>query len=336
MTTKPTPVLPRREDLDRDLGMGSRVADRRGYRFLNADGSFNVRRKGQSLLESLNVFHWLINLSAWRFGLLVIATYLLANMVFATGYFLCGPAGFVGAVGTRWRDRFLEGFFFSVQTLATIGYGKISPNSLAANVLVTVESLVGLMGFAIITGIVFARFSRPTAEIIFSRRAVMAPYRGISGFMFRIANARTNQLISVEATVNMGRIEEKDGQSRRAFYTLELERRKVQFFPLHWVVVHPIDESSPLYGWTAERLAASDAEFTILLTATDETYSQTVHARSSYKPKEIVWAAKFVDMFLPSDDGVVTVDLGKIHDIERAALPELLTPSPHPASERTP
>jgi inward rectifier potassium channel len=178
------------------------------------------------------------------------------------------------------------------------------------------------MGFAIVTGIVFARFSRPTAEVIFSHRAVIAPYRDISGFMFRIANARTNQLISVEAAVNMGRLEDnKDGKPKRAFYSLELERRKVQFFPLHWVVVHPIDESSPLYGWTAERLAASDAEFTILLTATDETYAQTVHARSSYKPSEIVWAAKFVDMFLPSDDGVVTVDLGKIHDIERAALP---------------
>jgi inward rectifier potassium channel len=326
MNTASTPApVPRREDLDRDLGMGSRVADRRGLRFLNHDGSFNVRRKGQSLMESLNVFHWLLNLSGWRFGLLVVAGYLLTNMAFAVGYFLCGPDGFSGAVGTGMMDRFFDGFFFSVQTLATIGYGRISPNSVSANVLVTVESLVGLMGFAIITGIIFARFSRPTAEIIFSHRAVIAPYRGMSGFMFRIANARTNQLISVEAVVNMGRIEEKDGLPKRAFYTLELERRKVQFFPLHWVVVHPIDEASPLYGWTEERLAASDAEFTILLTATDETYAQTVHARSSYKPQEIVWAAKFVDMFLPSDDGVVTVDLGKIHDIERAALPKLIT-----------
>ena len=315
----PAPV-PRREDLDRDLGMGSRVADRRGLRFLNQDGSFNVRRKGQSLLESLNVFHWLLNLSGLRFGLLIVMLYLLTNIAFAVGYFLCGPDSFAGAVGTSDVDRFLDGFFFSVQTLATIGYGRISPSSMAANVLVTIESLVGLMGFAIVTGIVFARFSRPTAEVIFSHRAMIAPYRGMSGFMFRIANARTNQLISVEAVVNLGRMEETDGQSKRAFYTLELERRKVQFFPLHWVVVHPIDENSPLYGWTAERLAASDAEFTILLTATDETYAQTVHARSSYKPLEIVWAAKFVDMFLPSDDGVVTVDLGKIHNIEPAPL----------------
>jgi inward rectifier potassium channel len=324
MTTRPPSVMtPRAEDLDRDLGMGSRVADRRGSRFLNQDGSFNVRRKGQSLLESLNVFHWLLNLSSWRFGVLIVATYMLTNVFFAIGYFLCGPEGFVGAVGTGMMDRFLDGFFFSVQTLATIGYGRISPNTLAANVLVTIESLVGLMGFAIITGIIFARFSRPTAEIIFSHRAVIAPYRGISGFMFRIVNARTNQLISMEAVVNMGRMEEKDGQAKRAFYTLELERRKVQFFPLHWVIVHPITENSPLYGWTAEQLAASDAEFTILLTATDETFSQTVHARSSYKPSEIVWAAKFTDMFEPSDDGVPTVDLGKLHDIERAALPEL-------------
>jgi inward rectifier potassium channel len=289
---------------------------------LNHDGSFNVRRKGQSLMESLNVFHWLLNLSGLRFGLLVILSYLLTNMLFAVGFFLCGPNSFAGAVGVTDLDRFMDGFFFSVQTLATIGYGRISPSSMAANVLVTIESLVGLMGFAIITGIVFARFARPTAEVIFSHRAVIAPYRGMSAFMFRIANARTNQLISVEAVVNMGRLEETDSKPKRAFYTLDLERRKVQFFPLHWVVVHPIDESSPLYGWTAERLAASDAEFTILLTATDETYAQTVNARSSYKPSEVVWAAKFVDMFLPSEDGVVTVDLGKIHDIEPAALPQ--------------
>src|ERR1039458_5619201 len=128
MSTGSTPAapLPRREDLDRDLGMGSRVADRRGSRFLNQDGSFNVRRKGQSLLESLNVFHWLLNLSGVRFGLLVVAAYLLTNMVFATGYFLCGPDGFSGAVATGMMDRYLEGFFFSVQTLATIGYGKRS------------------------------------------------------------------------------------------------------------------------------------------------------------------------------------------------------------------
>ncbi len=328
-TGAPTPqqAIPRREDLDKDLGVGSRVANTRGLRFLNHDGSFNVRRRGQSLLESLNVFHWLLNLSLFRFTMLTAGTYLVTNVVFATGYYLCGPDAFAGAQGKTRPAHFLESFFFSVQTLATIGYGHISPRSIAANVMVTIESLAGLMGFAIITGIVFARFSRPTAQIIFSHKAVIAPYRGITAFMFRIANARTNQLIGVEATVNLGRIEKKDGEEKRAFYTLDLERRKVQFFPLHWVVVHPIDESSPMWGWTPEQLKASDAEFTILLTATDETYASTVHARSSYKMSEIAWAAKFVDVFLPSDDGVVTIDLKKLHDVEPAVLPRAGEPA---------
>lgn len=323
MATDPLPKHDiERPNLDRDLGMGSRLADRRGSRFLNPDGSFNVRRKGQGLLESLNFFHWLLTMSTPRFFALVTSGYLLTNVFFAVGYYLCGPKAFAGDVAQTEVARFMDGFFFSVQTLATIGYGRLSPQSMAANMVVTVESLVGLMGFAIVTGIVFSRFSRPTAQVIFSRRAVIAPYQGVTGFMFRIVNRRSNQLISVEAVVNLGRLETNEaGKSARRFYTLDLERRRVTFFPLHWVVVHPIDENSPMYGWTPEQLAASDAEFTILLTATDETFSQTVHARSSYKPSEIVWNAKFTDMFQPTDDGVPTVDLRRLHDIEQVKLP---------------
>jgi len=333
MATKAHQPAQPREDFDRDLGLGSRVADQRGQRFLNTDGTFNVRRKGQSLLQSLNVFHWLLNLSVPRFFLLVTGVYLLVNLLFALAYLSCGATAFNGNVAATRGARLLECFFFSVQTLATIGYGRMSPVSVPANVLVTVESLVGLMGIALVTGIVFSRFSRPTASIIYSRRAVIAPYRGITGFMFRIVNARTNQLIQVKAIVNLARWDDDDGKAvssdakkagkapTRSFYTLELERRSVTFFPLHWVVVHPIDENSPLYGWTAEQLAASDAEFTVLLTATDETFSQTVHSRSSYKFSEVVWGAKFVDVFVKMPDSIPTIDLRKLHDIEKAPLP---------------
>lgn len=309
-----------RQDLDRDLGFGTRLSDVRGIRLLNHDGTFNALRKGQSFLESLNVFHWLLNISATRFMLLVTVLYLTTNAFFAVGYYLCGPEAFAGPTGVH--DRYFECFFFSVQTLATIGYGHISPVTLAANLLVTLESLVGLTGLAIVTGIAFSRFSRPTAEIIFSRRAVIAPYRDISGFMFRIINGRSNQLINIQAVVNLSRVDDRQGALRRSFYTLDLERRMVTFFPLHWVVVHPIDEKSPLYGWNEEQLSQSDAEFTILLTAVDETFSQTVHARSSYKTSELVWGAKFSDMFLRAIDGVPAVDIRRIHDVERAELPK--------------
>src|SRR6266478_5963343 len=135
-------ALPR-QDFDRDLGLGAKVVDRRGGRFINRDGSFNVRRKGQSIFESLNVFHWLLTLSTGRFMSLLSLLYLLTNVAFAYGYYLCGPDAFVGAEAQAQMQRFLDCFFFSVQTLATIGYGKISPNSTASNILVTVESLVG-------------------------------------------------------------------------------------------------------------------------------------------------------------------------------------------------
>ncbi len=303
-------------DLDKDLGIGARVAQRAGQRFLNRDGTFNVVRKGLPFYRSLSAYHALLTLSWTRFFLVVAATYLVTNLLFAGGYLLCGPGALRGAVGVTPVDRFGEAFFFSVQTLATIGYGGVSPQGLPANLLVTLEALVGLLGFALATGLLFARFSRPVARILFSHNAVVAPYRGRTGLMFRIANERSNQLIEVTATVTLSRMETVDGVRVRKFYELALERKKVVFFPLHWVVVHPIDDSSPLAGWTKEALDDSLAEVFVLLTAVDETFSQTVHARSSYRHHEVVWGARFSDMFIDTGDGRAGVDLGKIHDVE--------------------
>jgi inward rectifier potassium channel len=215
-------------------------------------------------------------------------------------------------------SQFLQDFFFSVQTLATIGYGRMSPHGLAANILVSIEALVGLLGLALATGLLFSRFSRPSAKIAYSHNAIIAPYRGITALEFRIANERSNELIEANATVTLSWNEhDVEGKLLRKFYPLTLERSKVVFFPLQWVIVHPIDETSPLYGMTKEKFDATDAEILILLTAVDETFSQTVHSRSSYKYHEIVWGAKFVDMFQPSDDDMVSIDLRRIHAIEK-------------------
>ncbi len=306
-------------DLDADFGFGSRIADQGRTRVLNQDGSFNVRRRGVGAVRSLNLFHFLMTMSAPRFLAVMVGVYLATNLVFGLAYFACGPGAFVGGTGTTTGGRFLDAFFFSVQTLATIGYGRVSPFALAANVLVTVEALVGLLGFALVTGIVFSRFARPRAEVIFSRTSVVAPYQGMTAFMFRLANGRSNQLLEVRATVSFIRMEQPDGSAPpvRRFYQLRLERQKVTFLPLHWVVVHPIDEESPLHGVTPESLAASDAEFFVLLSATDETFSQQVYARSSYRPAEVIWGAKFVDMFLSEADGVPAIDLRRLHETVR-------------------
>jgi inward rectifier potassium channel len=309
--------VPPPEDV-RDLGFGSRVAERSRLRFLNRDGSFNVRRDGLPRLQSLNFYHAFLSISWSRFFAALVAAYVVTNLLFACGYLLCGPGALHGSTAASRMERFVEAFFFSVQTLATIGYGRLSPSGLAANTLVSVEALVGLLGVAFATGLTFGRFSRPNARILFSRRAVIAPYHGITGLMFRIVNARSNQLINVRVTLIYSRMVEGTGGPRRRFDPLALERPSVVFFPLHWTIVHPIDASSPLRGVGAGELERTEAEFLILLQGTDETFSQEVHTRTSYKADEVAVGARFKDMFSDGDGSGVAVDVRRLDDVEPA------------------
>jgi inward rectifier potassium channel len=304
------------EDLRGDLGFGARVAQQSQRRLLNRDGSFNVVRAGLPFWRSLSAYHKLLTTSWPRFFLLVASGYLAANVAFALLYWLCGPSALDGWHTGSEFARFEDAFFFSVQTLATIGYGRMTPNGVLVNLIVTVEALVGLLGFALATGVLFARVSRPTAHLVFSRNAVVAPHRGGRALMFRLANERTSQLTEVTATVSLSRLEDGGSGPVRRFHELRLERARVVFLPLHWIVVHPIDETSPLHGVSSEEFLASQAEILILLTAMDETFSQTVHVRTSYLAGEVVWGARFADMFLRTQDGLVGVDMHRIHDVE--------------------
>jgi inward rectifier potassium channel len=311
----PAGAPPRGEPENPDLGFGGVVAARSRRRLLNRDGSFNVERTGLRFFESISFYHFLLTVTWPRFLALAAAGYVTVNALFAAAYVACGPGALAGPrLDGSLAARFAQAFFFSVQTLATIGYGRVSPDGLAANALVAVESLVGLLGFAVVAGIGFARFARPNPQVIFSRHAVVAPYEGITGFMFRLANARSSQLVEVEAKVSMSW---REPGGKREFDELPLERHRVAFFPLSWTVVHPIDEKSPLLGWTAERLRAAEAEFLILLSAYDETSAQTVHVRSSYKADEVVFGAKFRSILdTAAPDGVVRLDIRGISDIE--------------------
>ena len=216
--------------------------------------------------------------------------------------------------------RFSQAFFFSIQTFATIGYGQIGPNGVAANLVVTVEALVGLMYQALATGLLFARFARPTASVLFSRRAVVAPYNSGQGLMFRIVNRHRNEIIELEAQVLFSAMEpDGRGGTVRRYWPLPLERNKVTFFPLSWTIVHPIDGASPLAGMTTGELEQAEAEILVLLSGIDEASEQTVHARSSYRAEEIVWNARFQSMFLPGEAGDrVAVDISRVHEIEPA------------------
>jgi inward rectifier potassium channel len=312
---------PPKDDINADLGFGSVVARESRRRLLNRDGTFNVGREGVRFWESLSAYHYLLTISWMRFFTFVVGSYLVANAIFAVIYLLAGPHALAGTHATTTGGRFAEAFFFSVHTLATIGYGTMSPLTLAANIIVTIETLIGLVGVAVMAGISFARFSRPVAKILFSRSAVIAPYRGGRAFMFRIANQSSSQLVEISAKVLLSR-RKRGGltSTDREFLNLELERSSVVFFPLSWTIVHPINDKSPLRDWTGEDLVDCDAEFLVLLNGFEETFSQTVHARSSYTSSEVVWGARFLSMFTPRTDGDVRVDIRKLHEIENVAL----------------
>lgn len=310
------------DDENRDLGFGSVVARESRDRLLNPDGSFNVARRGLGFFAWLNPYHTLLTISWPKFLGLVALSYVMVNMLFAIAYLLCGPNALSCPPDIGLPNHFALAFFFSVDTLATIGYGNISPAGVAAHTIVTVEALVGILGTALITGLVFARFSRPRAQIQFSRVAIISPYRGITAFMFRIANSRSNEIVELNCKLLFARFEDEDGQSIRRFYPLTLERERVVFFPLSWTVVHPIDESSPLYGVSQEELTRSSAEFLILLSGIDETFSQTVHTRSSYSASDIVWNSRFSNVFnRRTGRERLTIDVRRLHDIEKMAEP---------------
>ena len=310
------------QDVNADLGFGSVVARESRRRLLNKNGSFNVRREGLRFWESLSAYHYFLTITWPKFLGWVIVYYIVTNALFAALYVTCGADALTAFHGEAVPLRFVEAFFFSVHTLATIGYGVVAPANLAANIVVTFESLVGILSFALVTGFVFARFARPTAHIVYSRNAIIAPYRNGRAFMFRIVNQRSSQIVDLEAKVLLSR-RKRDGKTAidREFVTLSLERDRVVFFPLAWTIVHPIDDNSPLSDWASEDLVECDAEFLILLNGFDETFSQTVHTRSSYKASEIVWGARFRNLFNPLDeDGVVSIDIRKLDDFERVPL----------------
>jgi len=316
------PESHKQERLNQDLGLGGKLSERSHARLLNRDGSFNVRRNSLGPFHPYNVYHTLVSLPVPSVVLLMAAGYVATNLLFATLYWLAGPDAIAGAAASP-LARFEDCVFFSVQTLATIGYGKLVPNTRAANVLVAIEALVGLLGFALLSALLFARFARPTARIRFSSHAVIAPYQNGWALMFRLVNLRNHDLTDVHAIVSLARWVDENGMRRRRFDQLPLERDFIIFMPLHWVVVHPITDTSPLRGLTAKSFAGADPEVVCLITADDETFAQTVHARCSYDKADIVWGARFRDMYLPEADRV-TIDLGRLNDFEAVPPPASL------------
>jgi inward rectifier potassium channel len=264
-----------------------------------------------------DLYHALLN-AHWSVLLAIFVTYyLVANTLFALAY-LAGGDDLANARPGSFEDA----FFFSVQTLATIGYGAFAPKTRYANVLVAVEALVGVLSFAIAAGLFFAKFSRPTARVVFSRVAVITPRDGVPSLMLRMANERANQVVEAQVQVSLIRSERTaEGEQVRRFYDLELVRTRTPIFLLSWTVVHPITATSPLYGITPESLAEGEGEVVVSVAGVDETFSQTIRARYSYLPEEIVWGARFVDIMSTLPDGRRRIDYGRFHDVVAETTP---------------
>lgn len=272
--------------------------------------------KNQQTLDLLHpiwhdLYYWLLSLSWPQFLMVITFIYLNANFLFALIY-LTGGDGIANARPGSLTDA----FFFSIQTLSTVGYGSMHPQTLYTQILVTVEILVGLVLITILAGLMFARFSKPTARVLFSNVAVICLYNKIPTLMFRAANKRDSHILEAQVQVSFLRNEiTHEGHQLRRFYDLQLTRSRTPVFSLSWLVMHPIDENSPLFGESLESLENTEGEIWVTLSGIDETFCQTVHTRHSYTISDIVWNMRFVDIFSRQDKGEVYIDLTRFHDV---------------------
>ena len=275
-------------------------------------GDTEVIKLGTQRLGLRDAYYLIYTLS-WRvfFGA-VLTIYLLVNLTFATLYFVGDHA-----IANARPGSFSDSFFFSVETLATVGYGEMSPGTLYGHIVATAEIITGMMSLAVIAGLMFARFSKPTARALFSRVAVVTPFNGVLMLMLRVANERQNSIVEASANLVLSRIEiTLEGSSFRRFYDLKLERSRSSLFALSWTMMHRIDETSPLYGLDAAALAAQEARLQVSITGMEEVLAATVHARFDYAQDAILFGQRFVDVVSQAPGGRVYVDLARFHDIE--------------------
>jgi inward rectifier potassium channel len=275
------------------------------------DGKFEIMGMGIWYYYWRDPYHLLLTIPWHGFLILICLSYITINALFAIAYLLGGDC-----IANARPGSFLDVFFFSVQTLASIGYGAMYPKTTYANIIVTIEAMIGLVGIAVMTGLAFARFSRPTARVMFSRVAVITPHDTKPTLMFRTANQRRNMILEAQLRVYLMRDEiTAEGQFMRRIYDLKLLRNQTPSFSLSWSVVHVIDEFSPLYGMTAESLIQTNSILMISLSGIDETVTQVVYARHSYSAHEILWNNRFVDIFHETPDGHRYIDYNRFHDV---------------------
>lgn len=289
-----------------------------GGRFFNKDGTPNIGITGLGFFERFSVYNTMLQVKTWKFISIIFCFYLVVNMFFATTYMVAGVENLGGMDGKSLPKQFWEAFFFSAQTLSTVGYGHIYPTGMLTNIIAATESLIGLLAFALATGMMYGRFSQPRAFLKYSDNALFSPFKGGVGVMFRMVPYKHRNLSDAEVKATLAIKVEEDDKRINRFFNLNLEISKINSLSLSWTVVHLVDEASPFYNLSLEDLQQSNAEILVFVKAYDETYSNFVISRTSYEASEFVYGAKFRLMYHPSTDKqhtILAIDMVSAYDL---------------------
>jgi len=290
-----------------DTGFAGNTNDT-GGRFINKDGSYNLVKEGMPFFKRFSLFQDMLNLPLWKFITVIFLFYLAINIIFTLIYLLIGPQQLDGIINdSSWKIA-RKVFYFSTQTFTTVGYGHINPVGDGANIVAAVEALTGFLSLAIATGLIYGRFSKPRSYLIFSDHALISPYKEGTGLMFRFAAFKDKHaLTDLDIRVNTGLLLLESETPVYKYFSLTLERTRVESMPMSWTVVHPIDENSPFNGFTEEDMKTADVELYVMLRGFDDVFSNYVQQRTSYTFNEILFNRKFIPMYHESDDGKTTV-----------------------------
>jgi len=296
-----------------------------GGRFVNKDGLPNIKKNGLSFLERTSLFHSILQLNRTHFYAGILFFYLAINFVFGLLYYFIGVEHLGGMNAANEIEKFGEAYFFSAQTFTTVGYGRINPTGFITSTVAALEALVGLLSFALVTGLLYGRFSKPKAYLRFSNNAVLAPFKDGLAVMLRVAPFKNNNLTDAEVKVTAAIVLEENGKMTNKFFQMELEYSKVNSLTLSWTLVHPINENSPFYKFSLEDFANTKGEILVFIKAFDDMFSNTVVARTSYVMEEIVLGAKFVPMYYKSEhENKTIIDLENLNDFEKTDISKLV------------
>ena len=302
-----------------DIGLDHGAQQGR-QRTVNLDGSYNIKKITGDRID-FDLYHWLITTSWKHYWLVVFLFYGTMNFLFAIVFYAVGTKYISGISSTDGVSDFMQCFFFSNETFTTVGYGGMHPVGLVTSWVASMEAFIGLMSFALATGTLYGRFSKPRPSLKFSRNMIIAPVGELTGLQLMLANQRSSNIMDLEATVNFSWIDGSSGDSLRRFKQLNLELSKIAMFPLSWTINHIIDEQSPLYGMSESDMKAKEIELFISLKGYDETYAQTIYIRMSYTWQDLIYGAKFQKPFYVGADGKMIMDLRKVGSYDPADLP---------------